>query len=338
MIVISITTTKANPLTTGNSNPKGSGLFSKSLQSLTDNQQIADKSYEAFIGMASGDATVVRRDYKQFHGFDTKARMREHIEFRLGFNKGSFNDENMLKVFENMKWMVVGKNFWDHYASGYVLPGVSEFRWWDPRNSTIYRNRTQWVVWYIEVEGSPVYLFVGNCGNPIGELKGTDPGPTTELEDFDEEYAETPSAPKKKMFSEATSNVGNNTATATNTNNTTVNIPPQGEVKQKDNSVLFGILGLAGGYALGRLSNRQQQVGNFPQYQRPQGRPQRSNRGYSNNNTPRQYNYTDLNPVQYNNTSAGNGGGQYNTSQLNHQISTNNGGGRLTYQRKGYRR
>lgn len=356
-----ITEAKAENPFAWNPAPRGSGFFKPEFQQNSNADQIADYSYKAFVGIMSYDQLAIERYFKRLPGFDfnmIRIKIRNHVEQRLGLPLNSTTDAQILDLFKDKKRFFckkVGREYWDTKASGYVLPAESELSWWDPRNSSVYADRTEWIIWYVLLDdGTEIDLFVGNCGNPVADAVVKSSKPTTgQFDDYDEEYA----GNNGSRFRQGNPNSGTNgnggnynynynynTNGGSNGNGqqgSTVNYnyysQPQGGDRYDDNQnegrqrIPFGqtwagnatatAVGTAGGNLL--YDALQGLFGGGRNYQ---------NNNFRQNNFYRQNNYGSVR--RYGGRHIGGGGGyyqptrRYNTSMLNSQIPTNYGGRR----------
>jgi hypothetical protein len=79
-------------------------------------------------------------------------------------------------------YKTVGSDYWLTHESAYIDSKTGAIMWWNPLNSSLFRDRKEWVIACVDVNGV-IVEFIANCGN-LCRLKQGDSNPNEGLEQF----------------------------------------------------------------------------------------------------------------------------------------------------------
>jgi len=91
---------------------------------------------------------------------------------------------------DSTTFKIVHADYWVTHESAYIESGSGDTKWWNPLNSSLFKDRTYWVIADVNVNGT-IVEFIANCGNPC-RVKEGDSNPNEGLEQFPQPAAPAP--------------------------------------------------------------------------------------------------------------------------------------------------
>lgn len=144
-----------------------------------DSTEIVKNFKEAFTkAFEKGDVACFKRDADQTPNKPAPQIVADIRNYISAESKNpNLNNHDVAQLINyNTTYRVVHREYWNSHQSAYIKTGTGEIKWWNPLNSSLFKDREEWVIASVYVNGVSID-FIANCGNPCRSLPGLEQFP-----------------------------------------------------------------------------------------------------------------------------------------------------------------
>lgn len=139
----------------------------------------------AFTKGFQGDVSCFKRDADQTPNKSPNQILRDILDHLSHGERHITGTEAAQLIRYHTRFRIVGIEYWATHESAYIETGTGIVKWWNPLNSSLFKDRKEWIIAYVDVDGVTVE-FIANCGN-LCRVKEGDSNPNDGLEQFPDE-------------------------------------------------------------------------------------------------------------------------------------------------------